>query len=96
MLIKIKMELPYEPMKRTTTALKQEKEEAFMMVAAFYRTTGRNENKYYCKCTIENDGIFNYATSYYYRNPNLGKQIPTLSNADYLNFKQFLKLRKSL
>jgi hypothetical protein len=31
------MELPYEPMKRTTTALKQEKE-AFMMVAAFYRT----------------------------------------------------------
>jgi hypothetical protein len=27
------MELPYEPMKRTTTALKQEKEEAFMMVA---------------------------------------------------------------
>jgi hypothetical protein len=35
--IKIKMELPYEPMKRTTTALKQEKEEAFMMVA-FYRT----------------------------------------------------------
>jgi hypothetical protein len=55
---KDKMELPYEPMKRTTTALKQEKEEAFMMVAAFYRhTTGRNENKYYCKCTIENDGI---------------------------------------
>jgi hypothetical protein len=55
-------------MKRTTTALKQEKEEAFMMVAAFYRTYNwRNENKYYCKCTIENDGIFNYATSYYYR-----------------------------
>jgi hypothetical protein len=25
------MELPYEPMKRTTTALKQEKEEAFMI-----------------------------------------------------------------
>jgi carboxyl-terminal processing protease len=43
---------------------------------------------------LKNDGIFNYATSYYYRNPNLGKQIPTLSNADYLNFKQFLKLRK--
>jgi hypothetical protein len=42
--IKIKMELPYEPMKRTTTALKQEKEEAFMMVAAFTgHTTGRNE-----------------------------------------------------
>jgi hypothetical protein len=36
------MELPYEPMKRTTTALKQEKEEAFMMVAAF---TGHNWKK---------------------------------------------------
>jgi hypothetical protein len=47
------MELPYEPMKRTTTALKQEKEEAFMMVAFTGHTTGRNENKYYCKCTIE-------------------------------------------
>jgi carboxyl-terminal processing protease len=43
---------------------------------------------------LKNDGIFNYATSYYYRNPNLGKQIPTLSNADYLNFKQFLKTQK--
>jgi hypothetical protein len=74
-------------MKRTTTALKQEKEEAFMM-AAFYRTYNwRNENKYYCKCTIEND-IFNYATSYYYKT-EFRKQIPTLSNADYLNFKQF-------
>jgi C-terminal processing protease CtpA/Prc len=39
---KDKMELPYEPMKRTTTALKQEKEEAFMMVAAF---TGHNWKK---------------------------------------------------
>jgi carboxyl-terminal processing protease len=43
---------------------------------------------------LKNDGIFNYATAYYYRNPNLGKQIPTLSNADYLNFKQFLKTQK--
>jgi NADH:ubiquinone oxidoreductase subunit E len=49
---KDKMELPYEPMKRTTTALKQEKE-AFMMVAAFYRTYNWKKRKYYCKCTIE-------------------------------------------
>jgi hypothetical protein len=38
------MELPYEPMKRTT-ALKQEKEEAFMMVAAFYRTYNWKKRK---------------------------------------------------
>jgi hypothetical protein len=38
------MELPYEPMKRTTTALKQEKEE-FMMVAAFYRTYNWKKRK---------------------------------------------------
>jgi carboxyl-terminal processing protease len=43
---------------------------------------------------LKNDGIFNYATAYYYKNPNLGEQIPTLSNADYLNFKQFLKTQK--
>jgi hypothetical protein len=42
---KDKMELPYEPMKRTTTALKQEKEEAFMMVAAFYRTYNWKKRK---------------------------------------------------
>jgi hypothetical protein len=87
--IKIKMELPYEPMKRTTTALKQEKEEAFMMVAAFYRTYNWKKRKStIANALLKNDGIFNYATSYYYK-PNLGKQIPTLSNADYLNFKQF-------
>lgn len=39
----------------------------------------------------KNDGIFNYATVYYYKNPNLGKQIPSFSEADFLDFKQFLK-----
>ena len=43
---------------------------------------------------IKNDGIFNYATRYYYKNPNLGNQIPTISDADYLDFKQFLKDQK--
>jgi carboxyl-terminal processing protease len=42
----------------------------------------------------KNDGIFNYVTSYYYKNPNLGNQIPTVSDADFLNFKQFLKAEK--
>ena len=43
---------------------------------------------------LKNDGIFNYATSYYYKNPNLGNQIPVISDADYLDFKQFLKVQK--
>jgi carboxyl-terminal processing protease len=40
---------------------------------------------------LKNDGIFNYATDYYFKNPNFGNQIPSFSNADYQNFKQFLK-----
>ena len=43
---------------------------------------------------LKNDGIFDYATSYYYKNPNLGTQIPTLTDADYSSFKQFLKTNK--
>jgi carboxyl-terminal processing protease len=43
---------------------------------------------------IKNDGIFNYVTSYYYKNPDLGDKIPTLSDADYADFKQFLKTKK--
>lgn len=43
---------------------------------------------------LKNDGIFNYATTYYYKNPNLGNQIPTFSDADFQDFKQFLKARK--
>lgn len=40
---------------------------------------------------LKNDGIFDYATTYYYKNPNLGTQIPNLTDADYNSFKQFLK-----
>ena len=43
---------------------------------------------------VKNDGIFNYATAYYYKNPNLGTQIPSFSDADFLDFKQFLKTQK--
>jgi carboxyl-terminal processing protease len=42
----------------------------------------------------KNDGIFNYVTSYYYKNPNLGDKIPTFTDADFLDFKQFLKTQK--
>lgn len=45
---------------------------------------------------VKNDGIFNYVTSYYYKNPTLGNTIPTISDADYLDFKQFLKAQNSL
>jgi len=43
---------------------------------------------------IKNDGIFNYVTRYYYKNPTLGDRIPTISDSDYLDFKQFLKTQK--
>ena len=43
---------------------------------------------------IKNDGIFNYATVYYYKNPNQGNQIPNFTNADFQDFKQFLKNQK--
>jgi carboxyl-terminal processing protease len=33
-------------------------------------------------------------TAYYYKNPNLGTQIPSFSDADFLDFKQFLKTEK--
>ena len=43
---------------------------------------------------VKNDGIFDYVTAYYYKNPNLGNQIPNFSDADFIDFKQFLKARK--
>ena len=42
----------------------------------------------------KNDGIFDFATEYYYKHPNLGTQIPVISDADYSEFKQFLKSEK--
>jgi carboxyl-terminal processing protease len=43
---------------------------------------------------IKNDGVFDYATTYYYKNPNLGDKIPTITDADYMAFKQYLKANK--
>lgn len=42
----------------------------------------------------KNDGIFNYATNYYFKNPNLGEKIPTISDVDFADFKAFLKREK--
>lgn len=38
----------------------------------------------------KNDALFNFATQYYYKNPNLGTNIPTITDADFADFKAFL------
>jgi len=43
---------------------------------------------------LKNDGIFDYVTSYYYKNLSLGDKIPTISDSDFLDFKQYLKTQK--
>lgn len=40
---------------------------------------------------LKNDGIFNFVTQYYYKNPNLGSTIPEITDADFTAFKSFLK-----
>ena len=40
---------------------------------------------------LKSDGIFNFVTDYYYKHPNLGSTVPTISDADFANFKAFLK-----
>ena len=40
------------------------------------------------------DAIFNYAPYYYYKNPNLGDKTPTITDADIVDFKAFLKREK--
>src|SRR5690606_17017053 len=42
----------------------------------------------------KNDGIFNFATEYYYKNPNASQKIPQITDADFAAFKQFLKREK--
>lgn len=42
----------------------------------------------------KNDAIFNFATDYYYRHPNLGNTIPTITDGDFSDFKAFLKKEK--
>ena len=43
---------------------------------------------------VKNDGIFNFVTDYYYKNPNLGTTIPTITDKDFMAFKVFLKTEK--
>lgn len=39
----------------------------------------------------KNDALFNYATTYFYKNPNVGDKIPTFGDAEFNEFKQYLK-----
>ncbi len=43
---------------------------------------------------VKNDGIFNFVTGYYYKNPTLGEKIPVITDADFADFKSFLKREK--
>lgn len=49
------------------------------------------KNSPIAEALLKNDGIFNYATQYYYKHPDLGSKIPVISDADYAEFKNYLK-----
>jgi carboxyl-terminal processing protease len=49
------------------------------------------KNSPIAEALLKNDGIFNYATQYYYKHPDLGTKIPVISDADYSEFKAYLK-----
>lgn len=40
---------------------------------------------------LKNDALFNYATLYYYKNPGMGTKIPVITDADFTDFKSYLK-----
>ncbi len=42
----------------------------------------------------KNDAVFNFATLFYYKNPNLGTQIPVLTDSNFQEFKAYLKAQK--
>lgn len=50
-----------------------------------------SKNSPIAEALIKNDGIFNFATEYYYKHPDLGTKIPTISDTDYADFKAYLK-----
>ncbi|MFL9845860.1 S41 family peptidase [Flavobacterium rhizosphaerae] len=40
---------------------------------------------------LRKDGIFNYATEYYYKHPSQGTAIPDINDSDFEAFRQYLK-----
>jgi carboxyl-terminal processing protease len=49
------------------------------------------KNSPIAEALLKNDGIFNYSTQYYYKHPDLGTKIPAITDADYTEFKAYLK-----
>jgi carboxyl-terminal processing protease len=43
---------------------------------------------------LKNDGIFNFVTTYYYKNPTLDDKNPSFSDSDFQSFKNYLKSEK--
>lgn len=43
---------------------------------------------------LKNDVIFNYATVYYYKNPILTSEIPVFTDANFEEFKNYIKVQK--
>jgi len=43
---------------------------------------------------IDENAIFNYATNYYYKHSDLGNKIPTITDSDFNDFKNWLKQEK--
>lgn len=50
-----------------------------------------SKNSPIAEALLKNDGIFNFATEYYYKHPDLGTKIPAITDADYADFKAYLK-----
>lgn len=40
---------------------------------------------------VRSDGIFNYATTWYYKNPNIGTTLPSITDSDFEALKQSLR-----
>ena len=49
------------------------------------------KSNYIIDALVRNDAIFNFATQYYYKNPSLGDKIPNLTDADFTDFKKYVK-----
>jgi carboxyl-terminal processing protease len=43
---------------------------------------------------LKNDGVFNFVTTYYYKNPTLDDKNPSFSDSDFQSFKNYLKSEK--
>ncbi len=43
---------------------------------------------------VQEDGLFNYATHYYYKNQSVGNKIPQITDADFNDLKAWLKKEK--